>query len=203
MNLELGPKQLDILKEVGNVGAGHAATALSVLMNDNVKVSVTAARLCEFDGIADVVGGPEQIVVGVFIRIQGDIEGSVMLLLSDSSAHHLLQRLMNKPAHEEEFTDIELSALAEVGNILAGSYTNAIGRLSGLSLTQSVPAIAVDMAAAILDIGLSFVGEYADSAILIDTKMSQGTAVVDGHVLLLPDPPFARPLLKALGDQDE
>lgn len=205
MSFTLGPKQLDILKEVGNIGAGHAAAALSLLMHGRpVQVSVTAARLCDFDDIAEVVGGSEQVVVGVFLRLTGDIRGSVMLLLTYASAENLLHRLL--PGSNEgslTFSELELSALAEVGNILSGSYINAVSELTALRVYQSVPAVAVDMAGAILDVGLAMVGESADSAILINTEMTQGDRVVDGHVFLLPDPQSTGPLLRALGDSDD
>jgi chemotaxis protein CheC len=202
MNFHLGPRQLDILKEVGNIGAGHAAMALSTMMQQPIQVSVTAARLCSFDEIADVVGGPEQVVVGLFLRLGGDIEGNMLLMLSHDSAHKLVGRLLNQDSRSADFTEMELSALAELGNILGGSYMNAVSELASLHLYQSVPAVAIDMAGAILDIGIAATGEYADSAILIDTRLFDGQSAVDGHFFLLPDPPSTTPLLRALGDID-
>ncbi|MCF8564776.1 chemotaxis protein CheC [Alicyclobacillus tolerans] len=200
---ELSDRQADVLKELGNIGAGHAATALSTLLRDNVRMSVSSARMCPFDEIADLAGGAESIIAGVFIRMSGDIEGNIMFLLSLNSAKQLIRRLLNQQAEADDFTELELSAIAEVGNIMGGSYLNAVSQLTRLRLWQSVPAVAVDMAGAILDIGLLAAGEVSDSAILIDTAIRQGTLDVSGHFFLLPDPGSTDILLKALGSSDD
>ncbi|MDP9728867.1 chemotaxis protein CheC [Alicyclobacillus tolerans] len=195
----LDDRQQDILREVGNVGAGHAATALSVLLQESVQMSVTAARLCPFDEIADIAGGPEAPVVGIFLQIGGQMNGSMFLLLPMQSAEHLLHQL-NLTGHEGLlFEELQLSALAEVGNILSGSYVTAISELASLQITLSVPSIAVDMAGAILDIGLAFSGDIADQAILINTQIWQGQMNIDGHFFLLPHPQSMVKLFSALG----
>lgn len=195
----LTERQADILGEVGNIGAGHAAMALSTLLRSQVRMSVTSARLCGFEQIADVVGGAETVITAVFLRMTGDLEGNMMFILSMESARQLVDQLL--PTRTvDDFTDLELSALGEVGNILGGSYLNAISTLTSLRLQQSVPAVAIDMAGAVLDIGLLMTGQVADSAILIDTSIAQGEHDIDGHFFLLPDPDAAVPLLRALGD---
>ncbi len=196
---QLNDVERDVLSELGNIGAGHAATALSVLLQQEVRMSVTATRICAFDEIADVVGGPEQLVAGVFLRMSGDISGNVFLLLSLDSAKLLLKKLLPDSSELEDFTEIELSALGEVGNILSGAYLGAICSLSTLNMNQSVPAVAIDMAGAILDIGILMSGQTADSAILINTSIYQGKTNIDGHFFLLPDPDSMDPLLQALG----
>lgn len=196
---ELNEVQADVLREFGNIGAGHAATALSVLLRDEVRMSVTSAKIVSFDEIANVVGGQEAIVVGVFLRMSGDLSGNMFLLLSLHSAKQLLARLLDVRKEFDDFTDIEVSALSEVGNILGGSYLNAISKLCALHMNQSVPAVAIDMAGAILDIGILMSGEASDSAILINTSIWQGESNIDGHFFLLPDPDSTDPLLKALG----
>src|SRR5579875_1528565 len=124
LTLQLDDMQKDVLRELGNIGAGHAATALSVLLQDEVRMSVTSAELCAFDDIANVAGGSEELVVGVFLRMHGDIEGNIFLLLSLLSAKQLLRKLLSHPEDTSDFTEMEISALAEVGNILGGSYLN-------------------------------------------------------------------------------
>ncbi|WP_245575708.1 chemotaxis protein CheC [Alicyclobacillus contaminans] len=189
----------DILREVGNIGAGHAASALSALLGEEVKISVTSARMCAFNEIADAVGGDEVVAAGIYLRMTGDVHGNMLLMLSLPSAKQLLRRLLPGQQETLEFNELEISALAEVGNILGGSYMNAIGTLTHLTLTQSVPAVAIDMAAAILDIGILSAGEVCDEAILIDTVISQGKFDVQGHFFLLPDPDSLTTLLCALG----
>lgn len=189
----------DMLREIGNVGAGHAATSLSKLLESQVFISVTQAYVCSFDEIAERVGGPETIIAGIFLRMSGDIHGNMLLLLSLTSARQLLDRLLHGQSNMEDFSELEISALAEVGNILGGSYLNAISDLTSLNMTQSVPAVAVDMAGAILDIGILMAGETSDSAILIDTRIVDGLSELEGHFFLLPDPESLPTLLRALG----
>jgi chemotaxis protein CheC len=191
--------QEDVLREVGNIGAGHAATALSSLLQEEVRISVTCARICSFDEISDVVGGPETVIAAVFLRMTGDVQGNMLLLLTLHSARQLVRRLLQSDREIEDFSELELSALGEVGNILAGAYLNAIGRLTSLTVMQSVPAVAVDMAGAVLDIGILMAGETSDAALLIDTRISQGPSEVEGHFFLLPDPQSLPILLAALG----
>lgn len=200
---QFNSRHADVLREVGNVGAGHAATALSMLLQDEVRISVTSARLCAFDEIADTVGGAEEVTAGVFLRMTGDLTGNMMLLLTLRSAKHLTSRLLECSDDVEDFTELEMSALAEVGNILGGSYMNALSMLTGLRLSQTVPAVAIDMAGAILDIGILMAGETSDSAILIDTSITQGDSEIDGHFFLLPDPVSMDPLFEALGCSHE
>lgn len=194
--------QADVLREVGNIGAGHAAMALSTLLQSEVRMSVTSARICQFDEIAEEIGGAEAVIVAVFLRMSGDLSGNMMFLLSLASAKQLIQRLL--PGEEvEDFTELEMSALGEVGNILGGSYLNALSLLTSLRLQQSVPAVAIDMAGAVLDIGILMAGQVADSVVLIHTSIWQGTTNIDGHFFLLPDPDSGMPLLQALGNRDE
>jgi chemotaxis protein CheC len=197
--MNLDANQTDVLQEVGNIGAGHAATALSTLLGHRVTLSVTSARLCKFGEIPEILGGPEALIAGVFLRVEGEVHGNIMFLLPIHSAKRLITRLMLESREIDDFTELELSALSEVGNILGGSYLNALHMLTGLSLQQSVPAVAIDMAGAILDIGIIMSGTVSDSAILIDTRISQGESDVDAHVFLLPDPESTDPLLRALG----
>lgn len=176
----------DVLREFGNVGAGHAATALSILMHERVTMSVTDARLCPFNQITEVVGGPDTIVAAVFIRITGQIEGSMFVLLTLHSVERLLATLLGSNLHEDDYTELELSAVAEVGNILSGAYITAISGLCGIQLHQSVPSVAIDMAGAILDIGFMLNGTDDDEAILISTSLGLDNTPIDGHFFLLP-----------------
>ncbi|GLV12384.1 CheY-P-specific phosphatase CheC [Alicyclobacillus hesperidum] len=185
--LQVDPVTLDALREFGNIGAGHAATALSTLLGGRVKMSVTDARLCPFSEIVDVVGGGETIVAAVFIRIFGTISGNMFVLMSLPSADRLLERLLPAPRKAQEYTELEQSAIAEVGNILSGAYVAAISDLCGISLNQSIPAVAIDMAAALLDIGLMMSGDEENQAILISTSLVHDGNNIDAYFFLLPD----------------
>ncbi|GMA59032.1 CheY-P phosphatase CheC [Alicyclobacillus sacchari] len=185
--LHVDPVTLDALREFGNIGAGHAATALSTLLSGRVKMSVTDARLCPFSEIVEVVGGGETIVAAVFIRIFGTISGNMFVLMSLPSVDRLLERLLLTPSHVSEYMELEQSAIAEVGNILSGAYVAAISDLCGMSLNQSVPAVAIDMAASLLDIGLMMSGDEENQAILISTSLVHDGNNIDAYFFLLPD----------------
>ncbi|MCF6093814.1 chemotaxis protein CheC [Microaerobacter geothermalis] len=191
--------QFDVLKEVGNIGAGNAATALASLLKTHVNMKVPQVQLVHFDDISDFVGGAEKVVIAIFLRIHGDAPGNMFFILTHESAKKLLNMLMGTVSEGEEFSEMELSALHEIGNILAGSYLSSLADFTKLNLSPSVPAIAIDMAGAVLSYGLmelSMVGEYA---LLIDTTFLDGNSEVEGHFFLLPDPDSFEKLFGALG----
>jgi chemotaxis protein CheC len=197
--------QLDLLKEIGNIGAGNAATALSNLVKTTIDMKVPDVKLLSFDEITESVGGPEEVVVSVFLRIEGDIPGSMFFFLEQEAAKKLLESMMGKLSDSQElfFNEMEMSALQEVGNILSGSYLTALADFTRLNLQPSVPALAVDMAAAILSYGLIEVGKVGDYALIIDTSfldMDENTDQnIKGQFVLLPDPDSFSKLFKALG----
>ncbi|EPZ46239.1 MULTISPECIES: chemotaxis protein CheC [Alicyclobacillus] len=196
--LKLDEVTADALCEFGNIGAGHAATALSVLLQGRITMSVTAARVCPFADIVDVVGGPEAIVAAVFIRIDGQISGNMFVLFTLDTADRLLDQLLPVQAPREDYSDLDLSAIAEVGNILTGAYVTAISDLCNIQLNQSVPSVAIDMAAAVLDVGLMLTGYEDNEAILISSTLAQGQSAIHGHFFLLPDAEGMQTLLRVL-----
>lgn len=196
----LADLQLDVLKEVGNIGAGNATTALSKLLDKPVDMKVPKVRIVPFTEITDSIGGEEQVVIAVFLRVVGDAPGSLFFILSLKSARMLLSDLFDAAKDGEEFNEMELSALTEIGNILSGSYLSSLADFTSLSLSPTVPALAIDMAGAILSYGVLQFGEMGDHALLIDTTfVHRDGAVVEGHFFLIPDPPSFQRIFAALG----
>lgn len=192
--------KMDVLKEVGNIGAGNAATALSKLLNKPVDMAVPTVSLLPFEEIAEKVGGSEAIVVAIFLRVDGDAPGNMFFIISRESARRLLQGLLSfEDSEQDGFSEMELSALGEIGNILAGSYLSSLGDLTGLYMSPSVPSIAVDMAGAILSYGLLQFGTMGDDALLIDTTFLEGNQEAEGHFFLIPDPESFNRLFRSLG----
>jgi len=192
--------QLDVLKEIGNIGAGHAATALSVLLDKPVDMLVPKVQILQFEEIASCVGGPEELVVAVYLRVIGDVPGNLFFILNLESARSVLRTIVGLlPSDEDFFTDLERSALHEIGNIMAGSYLSSLADLTRLNLVPSVPALAIDMAGAILSFGLIQAGHMGDQALLIDTKFLEGTQEVKGHFFFIPDPDSFGRIFSALG----
>lgn len=192
--------QMDVLKEVGNIGAGNAATALSKLLNKPVDMGVPKVNLLPFEAITESLGGSEEVVLAIFLRVVGDVPGNLFFILSIESAKGLLQKLMGLEVEKQEkFSELELSALQEIGNILAGSYLSSLADFTQLHMSPTVPALAIDMSGAILSYGLIQFGEMGDHALLIDTTFLEGVDEVEGHFFLIPDPQSLPKLFKALG----
>ncbi|MBU7317353.1 chemotaxis protein CheC [Paenibacillus oleatilyticus] len=192
--------QMDVLKEVGNIGAGHAATALSQLLDKPVDMLVPKVRMVPFEEIADSVGGAEEAVIAIFLRVEGETPGNLFFILKFESAKKLLRNLVGIDAVEgEEYSEMELSALNEIGNILAGSYLSSLADFTQLNMQPTVPSLAIDMAGAILSYGLLQFGQMGDQALLIDTKFLDGSDEVEGHFFLIPDPESFERIFVALG----
>ncbi|MBP1904166.1 chemotaxis protein CheC [Paenibacillus turicensis] len=191
---------MDVLKEVGNIGAGNAATALSRLLNKPIDMAVPKVQMLPFEAVAERVGGSENIVCAVFFRVEGEAPGNLFFIMSPAAAKRLLERLAGFEVNEEEeFSEMEWSALAEIGNILAGSYLSSLADFTSLSMMPTVPALALDMAGAILGYGLLQFGEMGDSALLIDTTFIEGQDEVEGQFFLIPDPESFGKIFKSLG----
>ncbi|RZT22918.1 MULTISPECIES: chemotaxis protein CheC [Fictibacillus] len=195
---------LDILREIGNIGAGHAATALSTMLNKAVDMKVPSVNVISFDEITEMVGGSENIVASVFLRIVGDAPGCMFFMLPIEQAEKLLGDLLGGEAvqlTEGVHSEMTISALQEVGNILSGSYLTSFSDFTGLNLQPSVPATSIDMAGAILSFGLLEISAVSDFAIVIDTAFTDIKKLdeVKGHFFLLPDPESFAKIFNALG----
>ncbi|EFM13080.1 CheC, inhibitor of MCP methylation [Paenibacillus curdlanolyticus YK9] len=196
--------KLDVLKEVGNIGAGNAATALSRLLDKPVDMAVPQVSLLPFEQISEIVGGSEQTVIAVFLRVDGDAPGNMFFIIEEPSAKRMLQRLLGMNIQmDEAYSELELSALCEIGNILAGSYLSSLADFTGLAMMPTVPSVALDMAGAILSYGLLQFGEMGDSALLIETAFLEDRDLLEGHFFLIPDPDSFDKIFRALGVTSE
>ncbi|WP_405031056.1 chemotaxis protein CheC [Paenibacillus hexagrammi] len=191
---------MDVLKEVGNIGAGHAATALSTLLDKPIDMMVPKVKMLPFEEICESVGGAETAVLAIFLRVEGDAPGNMFFILHLESAKNVLRNLVGLEVEDEEqYSELELSALNEIGNILAGSYLSSLADFTRLNMQPTVPSLAIDMAGAILSYGLLQFGEMGDQALLIDTKFLEGQNEVQGHFFLIPDPESFGKIFAALG----
>ncbi|MEW9667657.1 chemotaxis protein CheC [Ammoniphilus sp. 3BR4] len=197
--VHFGEFQFDVLKEIGNIGAGHAATALSKLISKEIDMQVPQVQIVGFNDIADCVGGAENVVAAVFLRILGDIPGNMFFLMSLKSANSLIKETLGMEPADGQLTELERSALCEIGNILIGSYLSSLADFTQLNLQPSVPSLAIDMAGAILSYGLIELGQSGDFALAIDTVFFEGNEEVQGHFFLLPDPAYLGKIFSALG----
>lgn len=196
---ELNSLQIDVLREIGNIGAGNAATALSKMISKRIDMDVPKVNILEFKDVADIVGGAENEVVGIYFKVTGDITGSIMFLLDKVSAKMLTNFLMDRNEDNTELNEMDFSALQEVGNILAGSYLSSLAALTNLKLIVSVPSLALDMAGAILSVPVILFGQVGDKVMFIETDFNEGTKHVKGNFFLIPDEDSFEILLKSLG----
>ncbi|WP_150267701.1 chemotaxis protein CheC [Paenibacillus tepidiphilus] len=192
--------KMDVLKEVGNIGAGHAATALSQLVGKPIDMAVPKVQLLNFEEIAEKVGGAEELVYAVFLRVEGEAPGNLFFILTPEAAVSLLNRIAGiEVSSEGMLGEMEMSALNEIGNILAGSYLSSLADFTQLSMFPTVPALAMDMAGAILAYGLLQFGQMGDDALLIDTTFMEGNDEIEGQFFLIPDPESFPKIFKSLG----
>lgn len=189
----------DVLKEIGNIGAGNATTAIANMLGMKIDMNVPNIRLMEVSKLGTAVGAEDETIVGIFLEVTEDIEGSMMFLIDIPSARYLVNKLMmtDVPA-DQPFGEMELSALKEVGNIIAGSYLSALSSMTNLVIAPSVPYIAVDMAASILSVPAIEFGQFGDNALLIQTEICADVAI-NGYFILMPEQESYEKILKALG----
>lgn len=199
----LGGYAADALKEVGNIGAAHAATALSQLLHHSVDMQVPQVELVLFDDIAEELGGPEAIVACVYLRVTGDIAGNMFFVQSVQSAKELIGEVLADNDESDSLSDMALSALGEMGNILTASYLTSLTDFTKLKLYPSIPYTSIDMAQAILTVGLLSDAPFGDYALVIHTMIHHTKAMERAHIFLLPDPGQEAILLKALGVDTE
>lgn len=200
---KLEDSQFDVLKEIGNIGAGNATTALATMLNIKVDMSVPNVALLPFDNISSFIGSEEQTVVGILLEIQGDIDGMMMFLFDMKSAHHLVNSLMMRDVHQDEngmadFSEMEMSALNEIGNIVAGSYLSALSGLTGMKMVSSVPALSIDMLGALLSVPAIEFGKYGDKLLMIQSEFGEDDFVT-GYFLLIPELESYDKILTSLG----
>ncbi|GLC32316.1 chemotaxis protein CheC [Clostridium omnivorum] len=194
--LNLKPIQLDALREVGNIGAGNAATALSQLINKKIDMTVPAVNIVPFDDIFSRIGG-EEVVIGVIVRVLGDTPGNILFIFEKEVALNLIETLTGE--RDEQITEMGNSVLCEVGNIISSSYMNSIARFTNLVITPSVPAVTYDMLGAILSTTFIESGQFDDMVLDIETIFLQNNEEISGHFYYIPMPGSLEKILGALG----
>ena len=188
----------DVLKEIGNIGAGNATTALAQMLQCKVDMKVPQVKLLDFNEVGMLMGGEEQIMAGIYLCVEGDITGSIMFLLKKDAAKHLVSKLMGMELPGEDLDEIGTSALKEIGNIITGAYLNSLSTLTNLKIFPSVPDLTIDMAGAILSVPAIEFGTLGDKILLIQTQFTDDCEL-DGFFILVPDLESYGKILGALG----
>ncbi len=196
----LSSLQIDALREMSNIGCGNAATALSTMLNRRVDMQIPNVNILPLADVADSLGGAELVLTGVFFQATDELTCSILWLLKQESVTKLLSILLDSEiTSKPPYSSMEQSALMEVGNILSSSYLSALSTFTGLKYQLSVPALATDMAGAILDIALMQLGAYSDQALIIENTLCDGDESVEATFLLIPDVPLLERIFELLG----
>jgi chemotaxis protein CheC len=201
--LDLSEAQLDALKEVGNIGAAHASAALEQMTSQRITIKVPRAYPLPVEDLVSVLGNEEDIIVMLFFKIFGEVEGSIIVTFTEEQAAYLANLLLGKDANDMEMTEEKESALKEVGNILTSSYLTAFSTLVGFNLMPSIPYIAYDMVAAVVDPLVIDLSQSVEYALVTDTEFLFSKRAVAGKCLTFFGRDSFFSILKAIGMQDK
>ena len=201
---ELDDVQIDVLRELGNIGAGNAATSLSVMLDEGVGISVPEVKILDYDGVVRTVGDPEDLGIAIMIQYGGDVRGIVLFILNHDDAKSIGEILIGKPEDSKEgdsdnITDMKLSMVKEIGNILGCSYLGSIATMTGLEFEVSVPYVAIDMVGAILSAPLLLFSIDNSKILLIEESFVTDSRSMKSHVILFADIESLNTILTRLG----
>ena len=200
-NDDLTNMKIDVLTEIGNIGAGNATTSLSVLLQNNLRMEMPVVKIMSFDEVPEMIGGAETVVSAVLTHFSGDVSGMILFVLELNEAKNLAGSMLNKTYDEgfTQFDHMDKSALKEVGNILMSSYLSSISTLTNLQVHTDPPAICVDMAGSGLDLPLIELGQIGDNALIIDSKFMDKDEPIDGFLMFVADEESYDKIFKSLG----
>lgn len=188
---------MDVLKEIGNIGAGNATTALASMLQCRIDMAVPEVKLIEVDELAESLGGKERVMTAIFLEVEGDITGDIIFLLEKGSASFLVSKLMGMEVNAESFSEMELSCIKEISNIIAGSYLNSLSTLTNLKIYPSVPHLQMDMVDSLLHSPMSGAKDN-DQILFIQTEFTDDIQL-GGYFVMIPDTESYGKILGALG----
>ncbi|MPM43745.1 CheY-P phosphatase CheC [bioreactor metagenome] len=195
----------DILKEIANIGGGHAASALSVMLDKRIEQSIPNVRLVPLPEVPVLLGGAENVVVAGLLRIKGDFSGYLMMVFSCEQARKMISLMLGKPsrkrspANVHKFSSMDRSVLSETVNILGGSYLTAISDFTQLRTNQSIPYLSVDMVGAIINVVVAEVGKTGDFALMFQSELCNEQERIAGDLFLIPDEKSCQTIFGSLG----
>lgn len=192
--------EMDVIREIGSIGTGNAATALSSVLNEPVKMTIPAVNILGYNEALHKLGEPEEIVAAVLVKMSGEINGIMLFILKMDFINEILGKLLDRTVVSyEQLTVIEMSAMEEIGNIIISSYVSALSSLTGVTINLSVPEIAVNMLGGILSVPMVEFGYVTDKLMIINGKFIVDKKVLNSDLLMLPDIESLNFLMKKLG----
>lgn len=191
---------VDVLKEIGSIGTGNAATALSTVLGRKIEMTIPEVEVMGFNQALQKLGGPEQIVAAVLVQVSGEINGIMLFMQDLKFINIVLDSLLHKTISDyEEIDQLEVSALTEVGNILISSYMNAMSTLTGITMDLSVPSVSINMLGGIMNVPFAMYGYKTDRLMTIRGRFRCDMEEVFSRLLLLPDMESLDYIMKKLG----
>jgi chemotaxis protein CheC len=198
---DLKESQLDAMREVANIGAGHAATALSQMTNRTIMINVPRVKIRPLEDASDMLGPPDEVVASILMHMMGDLTGRAMLLFPERAALVLCDFLFRREiGTTTAFGEMEQSSLKEAGNILASAYLNALSDFMGMMLVPSIPSLVIDLGGAALTSAHLNFGHDREYAFCVETsfRVEGSPEPMAGHFLLLPDVASLRSIFDAI-----
>lgn len=197
---DMNTLELDMIREVGSIGTGNAASALSALLATHVGMSLPRVLILDYNEAMEKIGDPEKVVVGVISQMSGDISGSMLFLFGMDYINAILKGLLDRCVGSyDELGELELSALNEVGNIMISTYVNAMSSLAEMKIELSVPAVGIDMLGGLLCVPMAQLGYETDKLLMIDGEFCIDGKEYESNMLMMPDIPSLNRLMKKLG----
>ncbi len=197
---EMNEMEMDILKEIGSIGGGNAATALSSLLSAKVNMLVPRVEILEFNEALAKLGDPEEIVAAVMVEMTGEVQGIMLFTAPEEFTDEVVFRMLGKTQISlMELDEIDTSVLTEIGNIVISSYINALSALTGVSVELSVPQLAVNMLGGIMSLPMAMMGQHSDRIMMVTGEFDIDGKALKSGMLLLPDVKSLNILMKKLG----
>lgn len=197
---EMNALELDILKEIGSIGGGNAATALSSMLSAKVMMTLPSVEILGFTEAIEKMGNPEDVVAAIFVEMSGEIHGIMLFILSQDFSDDILFRMLGKARAEFlELEEIDSSVLTEIGNIVISSYVTALSSLTNVEVELSVPQFTVNMLGGILSGPIAMMGQHSDRIMMVTGDFKIDEKALHSSMLLLPDVESLNILMKKLG----
>lgn len=197
---EINDLELDILKEIGSIGGGNAATALSSMLSAKVNMSLPKVEILDFNQALVNVGDPEEVVAAILVEMSGELSGIMLFILTKEFSDEILFRMLGKTGADFfELNEIDSSVLMEIGNIVISSYITAMSSLVNMSVELSVPQLAVNMLGGIMSVPIAMMGQHSDRIMMITGEFKIDGKALNSNMLLLPDVESLNVLMKKLG----
>lgn len=201
---QMNSLEIDTLREIGSIGTGNAATALSQMLGKEVRITLPEVRIMGYNEAIEWIGGPEAVTAGVLVKMSGDMGGIMLSVQKLELVNIILETMLGQSIQGyEELAELEQSALIEIGNIMISAFVTALSGLAGIDVNLTVPAFAVDMQGAILAVPMAEYGGMSDYLMTIGGNFVCDGKEVPSHLMLSPDLRSLNFLLRKLGVSDE